>query len=54
MAKQIVPNNQELADLLDDLTQEEMANFINHLWVQGQIVSRGAIKAFRKILGKIN
>ncbi len=45
-------NNQALADLLDDLTPEEMADLINHLWVCGSIVSRGAIKAFRKNLKK--
>ena len=54
MANQNVPNNQALADLLDDLTQEEMANLINHLWVQQNIVSRSGIKAFRKKLGKSN
>ena len=50
--KTITPNNQALADLLDDLTQEEMANLINHLWVQHNIVSRSGIKAFRKAIGK--
>lgn len=52
MANQNVINGQALADLLDDLTQEEMANLINHLWVQQNIVSRGGIKAFRKNIGK--
>lgn len=52
MANQNVTNNQALADLLDDLSQEEMANLINHLWVQQHIVSRAGIKAFRKNLGK--
>ena len=48
----IITNNQALADLLDDLTLEEMANLINHLWVNQHIVSRGGIKAFRKNIGK--
>ena len=52
MTKQKIQNNQALADLLDDLTQEEMANLINHLWVQGNIVSRAGIKVFRKMINK--
>lgn len=54
MEKNNTVNNQALADLLDDLTQEEMANLINHLWVKQNIVSRSSIKSFRKNLGKSN
>lgn len=52
MANQTVTHNQPLADLLDDLTQEEMVNLITQLWIQQNIVSRAGIKAFRKKLGK--
>jgi len=52
MSKPIQTNNQALADLLDDLTLEEMTSLINHVWVNRSIMSRSAIKAFRKSIGK--
>lgn len=48
-----VKNTQALADLLDDLTQQELTDLIFHCWVNKSI-TRGAIKGFRKSIGKSN
>lgn len=44
-------NTQALADLLDDLTQEELTDLIFNLWVE-QRITRGDIKGFLEIIGK--
>jgi hypothetical protein len=44
-------NTQALADLLDDLTPEQLTDLIFNMWVGGK-VTRGDIKGFRKDIGK--
>jgi hypothetical protein len=44
-------NTQALADLLDDLTPEQLTDLVFNLWVRGQI-TRGDIKGFRIGIGK--
>lgn len=46
-------NTQALADLLDDLTQQELTDLIFYCWVNKSI-TRGEIKGFRKSIGKSN
>jgi len=44
-------NTQALADILDDLTAEELTNLIFNCWVNNKI-TRGDINGFRKDIGK--
>ncbi len=44
-------NTQALADLLDDLTPEELTDLIFNLWVERRI-TRGDIKGYRRDIGK--
>lgn len=45
-------NTQALADLLDDLTPQELTDLIFYCWVNGEKMNRGQIKGFRKSIGK--
>lgn len=47
----VYKNTQALADLLDDLTQEELTDLVFNLWVVGK-ATRGDINGFRKSIGK--
>lgn len=49
-----VVNAQALADLLDDLTTEELTNLIFWCWTNQWVMRRSTIKAFRKNIGKLD
>ena len=52
MRNKQIEDNQSLADLLDDLTPEELTNMVNYFWVNRLLVTRSAIKGFRKSIKK--
>lgn len=41
-----------LADLLDDLTHEDLTNLINWAWARTYPMTRANIKSFRELIGK--